>query len=326
MIRVVAPSRLHFGLLRVPTDGWTGRRFGGCGLAIDSPDVVVRAAPAAAWNAVGPLASRAVEFARRVTSEPHFVHVERAPPEHVGLGTGTALGLAVARAIRPHAAAADLARLVGRGLRSGVGLYGFAHGGFIVDRGKDADDALPDLASRHPFPSDWRVAYFVPDEPAEWHGPRERAAFARPRSANLVERTAEAMEGLLFREIVPGLAAADYDRFGDALHEYNRLAGTAFAEEQGGTYVGPSVEELVEAARELGARGVGQSSWGPTVFAILPDPDRAQHIADVIRERFAGLRAVGVAEASAAGATVERLPQDDLDESDEQHVRGEDEE
>ena len=48
MTRVTAPSRLHFGLLNVPNDGSpdTSRRFGGVGLMIDRPGIVVTARPA----------------------------------------------------------------------------------------------------------------------------------------------------------------------------------------------------------------------------------------------------------------------------------------
>src|SRR5438046_2232982 len=99
-VRVVAPCRLHFGLFHVPVeglthwpDGTTVRRFGGVGLMIDRPRVVVRVEPADDWSAEGPLADRALGYARRaaafVRSEqrrPVRVTVEECPPEHVGLG------------------------------------------------------------------------------------------------------------------------------------------------------------------------------------------------------------------------------------------------
>ena len=54
MIRVVAPSRLHFGLFHVPVagdpwpDGLPVRCFGGVGLMVEEPAVVV-VEPAADW-------------------------------------------------------------------------------------------------------------------------------------------------------------------------------------------------------------------------------------------------------------------------------------
>ena len=106
MTRVVAPSRLHFGLLHVPVaglihwpDGTPVRHFGGLGLMIDRPGLEVRVEPADEWSATGPLADRALGFAYRLTGcKPDFagrhfrIDVIHAPPEHVGLGVGTQFG------------------------------------------------------------------------------------------------------------------------------------------------------------------------------------------------------------------------------------------
>src|SRR5262245_29463902 len=116
MIRVETGSRLHFGLFNVGSnEAWanvdgeqviTARRFGGVGLMVDAPGISLAVEPAPAWSASGPLAKRALEFARRFASSlvaqelpPHRLTVECAAPEHVGLGTGTQLGLAVAESL-----------------------------------------------------------------------------------------------------------------------------------------------------------------------------------------------------------------------------------
>ena len=150
MTRVETGSRLHFGLLRPPpADGQRG--FGGCGLMIEAPAVRVAVEPATEWSAVGPAADRALAVARRVAADwPHRVIVEACPPEHVGLGVGTQLSLAVARAVsrslgRPDDVPVEPARLTDRGARSAIGSHGFEHGGFLVDGGKRGTDALAPL-------------------------------------------------------------------------------------------------------------------------------------------------------------------------------------
>ena len=75
MIRVQAPSRLHFGLLSMTTGNlWPdlhgqetlfARRFGGIGLMIQKPGVHLSVQSASDWSAEGPLAERALWFARR---------------------------------------------------------------------------------------------------------------------------------------------------------------------------------------------------------------------------------------------------------------------
>src|SRR5262249_25766711 len=158
MIRVETGSRLHFGLFNLSSDdAWSNvdgdavipaRRFGGVGLMVESPGILLAAEPAKSWSASGPLSERALEFARRFSSSlvaqelpPHRFVIERAAPEHAGLGTGTQLGLAVAEVLavsagHPEWAVPELAARVGRGHRSGIGVHGYRHGGFIVDGGK----------------------------------------------------------------------------------------------------------------------------------------------------------------------------------------------
>src|SRR5262245_58116256 len=177
MPRIRTPSRLHFGLLEPSgrADPWPdragqpvlpGRAFGGVGLMVEQPGLCVQAEPAAAWAAEGPLADRALTFALRFARSagaggqpgarpPLRLVVESAAPEHAGLGTGTQLALAVARAAAAcwdlHFPVEELARRVGRGGRSGVGAHGFAHGGFLVDGGR-REQGLAPLVARVPFP------------------------------------------------------------------------------------------------------------------------------------------------------------------------------
>src|SRR5262245_5116725 len=158
-VRVTAPTRLHFGLLHVPAagaarwtsrvggDGWPARHFGGLGLMLDAPRVEAVVADAAAWAGGGPSADRALAAARRFVDalpadrrRPVAVAVRRCPPEHVGLGVGTQLALAVARGVAAlrgldGLSAEQLAARVGRGGRSAVGGHGFARGGVPLDGG-----------------------------------------------------------------------------------------------------------------------------------------------------------------------------------------------
>src|SRR5262249_15266403 len=149
------------------------RQFGGAGLMVEQPGLCLAVRPAAEWSAAGPLAERALDFARRfagalppATLPPQHIVVEASPPEHMGLGTGTQLGMAVARALAEAAGLAldgpELARRVGRGARSGLGVHGFTHGGFLVDGGKRAADGVAPLVARLAFPEEWRVVVVLP--------------------------------------------------------------------------------------------------------------------------------------------------------------------
>jgi beta-ribofuranosylaminobenzene 5'-phosphate synthase len=296
MTRIVAPSRLHFGLFHVPTAGehHPGERaFGGVGLMIDTPGVVVSARPAEMWQFEGPLASRAQTFAIQfmqalpeASRQPFQVLVERCPTEHTGLGVGTQLGLSVAKALAvgtglTNSTSIALATRIGRGERSAVGVYGFDRGGLLVELGKLPGEHLSPIVSHTSLPDSWRVVLLIPPSPAEWYGSRERLAFATATCGNL-----EALHRLADNSILPAARAGDLDTFGDAIHEFNRLAGEPFATSQGGTYASPAITELIANLRQLGIRGVGQSSWGPTVFAIVGDSDSALSLVRRFRNRL----------------------------------------
>jgi len=297
MTRVVAPSRLHFGLLSLPADGpehWAGvdggrglplRHFGGVGLMVDRPGLAVRVEPADDWAAAGPLASRAIDFAQRfVTTLPESerrtfrVTVEHAPAEHTGLGVGTQLALAVAKGLAiatGHASrpATELAVRVGRGERSAIGVHGFDRGGLIVEGGKLAGELVSPLVGRFEFPAEWAVLLFAPPGATSWHGGRERLAFAQLVQGVPPPDETGALSRVVLMGLLPALASKDLNAFGEALYELNARAGDAFARVQGGRYGSPAVAECVARLRGVGIKGVGQSSWGPTVFAVVRHDD-----------------------------------------------------
>ncbi len=326
MPRIHTASRLHFGLISLPAEGtaWTdrhgqailpARRFGGVGLMIESPGLVVHAEPAGVWSAEGPLAGRALEIARRfaagfeeetpgVKLPPQRLVVESAPREHIGLGTGTQLALAVAQllaqALGRNLTPAELARRVQRGARSALGVHGFAQGGFLVEGGKRAGAELSPLVARMAFPAAWRVVLVLPRRLSGLHGPGERSAFTH---LDQPQQTTEALCRLVLMGLLPALAEQDLQTFGEALFDFNARAGEAFALAQGGTYAGAAVAELIAFIRKQGVRGAGQSSWGPGVFAVT-DEERAAHLADRLRA-VADDADIQVSRASNKGSVVE---------------------
>lgn len=299
-LRLRTASRLHFGLL-----GWGPeaiRQFGGVGLMIEDPGIEILAEPASEWAFEGPLAQRVQrivhqirdagsgggEPARRVV--PARLQVVSAPPEHVGLGVGTQLGLAVVRLLcqlagEPEPSAEALARLSGRGRRSGIGLHGFLRGGLIVDGGRRDEATPPPLIARLKFPEDWSVLTIQPPGPRGRHGADELDAFSRlpPPSESTTERLCR----LVLLGILPAVAEHDLPAFGAVLHELQVQVGQAFAPVQGGIYSNPRSESIVAELGRLGLSGAGQTSWGPTLFAFgeIPASDRVSLAAKLV-DRF----------------------------------------
>ena len=288
---VEAPARLHFGVLDLRGD--LGRRFGGIGAAVPAPSLLLEARPAAELRAEGPDAARALEFARRFARHHGLdlrLHLclHRSIPAHAGLGSGTQLGLAVARASAELSGlptdVASLARAVDRGRRSGVGTWTFAYGGFVLEGGRAAGEGaerVAPLLARLPFPEAWRAVVAVPQGKPGLAGEDEAAAFGRlpPPSAREVERVSH----LVLMQLLPALAEADLAGFGAALGEVQRITGGWFASAQGGVFARGETEELVERLRAWGATGVGQSSWGPAVYGIVDNPGASRALAERAR-------------------------------------------
>jgi len=288
MTRVSAPSRLHFGLFHVPPGGTPGdeesgtevRCFGGVGLMIEQPGTVVTVQRSAGWQVEGMLASRAQLFAQRfmatLPTQDHGgfqILIERCPPEHVGLGVGTQLGLTIARALAVEVGlstltAVDLAKRIGRGERSAVGVHGFDHGGLIIEAGKRPHEPVSPLLHAETLPASWRVVIAIPPASSRWHGERERTAFEHVPPRDDIAH-GERLMRLALQELKPAANRGDHATFSEVLHEFNRLAGEPFTAAQGGTYATPEVASLVAFLRSHGVPGAGQSSWGPAVFGIV---------------------------------------------------------
>jgi beta-ribofuranosylaminobenzene 5'-phosphate synthase len=286
---VEAPARLHFGVLDLR--GSMGRWFGGIGTAAPEPTLLVSARRADALGVEGEDAQRAASFARRFLEFHGIqggaqVRVHRAIPSHAGLGSGTQLALAVARALAElHGIATDapaLARAVGRARRSAVGTWTFAGGGLVVEGGRRAGSPeCSPLIARLPFPPAWHVAVAVPDAAPAINGKEEEAAFAELPAPP--EREVERVAALVLLALLPALADADLATFGAALSEIQVITGGWFASVQGGAFApGPSAD-LVRRMSEWGAAGVGQSSWGPAVYGVVESPDAGERLAAALR-------------------------------------------
>jgi beta-ribofuranosylaminobenzene 5'-phosphate synthase len=309
---VEAPARLHFGVLDLR--GELGRRFGGIGAAVPSPSLLLEARRAPALTVEGPPTDveRTLAFARRFLSYHHLVGgaevcLHRTIPAHAGLGSGTQLALAVARALAEQHGlstdAASLARAVGRGRRSAIGTWTFALGGFVLEGGRRPDGTgIAPLLARLPMPEAWRCVIVVPEGEPGLAGDEEAAAFARlpAPDAHAVERVAH----LVLMQLLPALAEADLAEFGAALSEVQRITGGWFAEAQGGAFAPGQSAELVGRLREWGATGVGQSSWGPAVYGLAADAGVAGMLAERARGVLGPRGAVYEGPFSATGARI----------------------
>jgi predicted sugar kinase len=86
--------------------------------------------------------------------------------------------------------------------------------------------------------------------------------------------------------LVPAVVMNDFPMFASSLYHYGRMSGEIFAARQGGPYNGPVIAGLIEQIRGLGCEGVGQSSWGPTVFVAVPSETDAESLVKDLERHY----------------------------------------
>lgn len=291
---VEAPARLHMGFL--DAERAAGRQFGGLGLTITGLATRIVATPADAGLAEpadrtpNPRVSELVEAMRGAYGiDGEFsIQVESLIPEHAGLGSGTQLALAVGTAIARlcdfEVSASGLAQRLGRGKRSGIGIGAFEQGGFLVDGGSTSRGAIAPIVSRLAFPSQWRVLLIFDRSVQGLHGSEESGAFrALPV---LPESISAHLCRLVLLRALPSLQNADIIGFGAAISELQRIIGDHFAPAQGGRYASPRVAQTLAWLASQDVPCVGQSSWGPTGFAIVDGEMAVQEIMSAAQERW----------------------------------------
>jgi beta-ribofuranosylaminobenzene 5'-phosphate synthase len=270
-VKVSTGARLHFGLLCVVSP------FGGVGVMVDQPATEIVVQPARSFRCdedpddrIKLIAGRIAKASGQTELPRCRVNLVARPAAHSGLGSGTQLAMSAAEAlcrfVDYRCDQVDLARQIAhRGERSAVGVHGYFSGGLIYESGQQGCLLNP-IRQRVDMPAQWCVALFRPPQSSTpVSGEREREQFAK-----LTETGADLRDELAFivqQQIVSAAQVGDFDAFASAVSSYNYQSGLLFASVQGGAYNGQAVAGLVNSLVDRGAQGVGQSSWGPSVFA-----------------------------------------------------------
>ena len=287
-IIVNTPSRIHVSLIDL--HGGSGRVDGGIGITLDEPGILLEVQQSPDIRVTGcdtATQEQVKEIASHVLRQIHAgagvsIVVRSLYPAHSGLGSGSQLALATARAVcglyGRTVPVTELARLAGRGGTSGIGTAAFGHGGFIIDGGHrfgpggEKADFRPSSASRgvhpppviarHDFPDEWKILLVTPDLPAGASGAMEADIFRRYCPVPLGEVQALCHEVLM--RMLPGIVERDLELFGSSI---NAVQSLGFKKVELSLQP-PEVTGLLEVMRGAGAAGAGMSSFGPTLYAI----------------------------------------------------------
>jgi len=303
-VTVIAPARLHMGFIDL--SGSLGRHFGSIGLALNEINTRITIKKARQLTISGPVSVRAEKCIQTLCQELNVadaldVQIESAIPEHVGLGSGTQMSLAIGTALNKiyglGLSVREIARLTDRGARSGIGIGVFEQGGLVVDGGRGKDTVTPPVIAHMDIPNDWRFILVFDARGQGLHGVREVQAFSE--LPPFPEQEAARLCYLLMMQGLPALAEGDIDKFGDVVTQLQRSVGEHFASVQGGIFTSPEVAEVINWLAEQGAVALGQTSWGPTGFCAVKGIEKAASLTRIATEKFAHIKTLSITSASA---------------------------
>ena len=305
---IKSPSRLHLGLIDM--NGSYGRLDGGIGLTIKDPNFLLYAETAEKGITIDfddkfPFTDDIKdECNKKITSaaekvinyydvdEGFYFRVDRAYMPHSGLGSGTQIALSTGKLICEHIGQESngysLGKITGRGGTSGIGVFAFDHGGFIVDGGhsiKEKSSFLPSSASkasppqlfgRYEFPEEWGVLLVILKSDVSVNGQKEVNIFQEycPIDRNEVELYSH----LIFMNMIPFLLEKDLPCFGNII---NKIQTIGFKNIEV-SLQSDNIKALMNKLTEIGAYAVGMSSFGPTVYSFYDETNK--HIVDEIKE------------------------------------------
>lgn len=142
------------------------------------------------------------------------------------------------------------------------------------------------MVARLAFPETWSILVVQAPGLHGLHGADETRAFAR--LPPFVERVTERLCRIVLLDLIPAVVERDLPAMGAALMEIQAHVGAVFAPAQGGTYASPTGRAIVEALARAGFVGIGQSSWGPTLYAFTDQsPEDIVEPVEQLSRRFA---------------------------------------
>lgn len=291
---IKAPSRLHIGLTnlsRVST-----RIYGGLGLSINAFETVWAFEESRKFEVIGleKLENRTKNTVYEICNslglnvESHVnVSLLSHPPEHVGLGSKTALLLALIQGINLFfelgLSRQEMNKISGRGGTSGIGVSAFWLGGIIWDIGHKTESigVMSPSSSRKSFdqpfsmgswnfPNDWRIALMLPRNLSKFSDDRE-VDFFEMNSPISVEETFETSFSQL-SEILPGFCSSDLSLVSSGLR---RLHSTGFKKRELLAQPKECLKMYQHLAYELNL-AVGLSSLGPLLFVFTGEDSQKE--------------------------------------------------
>ncbi len=303
-VSVVAPARLHMGFIDL--SGSLGRHFGSIGVALNEIETRLSVSYSKQLIVKGPSSIRAEKCTQALCGELNVsnqlsIEINAAIPEHVGLGSGTQMALAIGSGLNAYydlkLSVREIAQLTERGKRSGIGIGVFEKGGLVVDGGRGEQTVIPPIISHMNIPDDWRFILIFDQRGQGIHGEQEIDAFKA--LSPFTSEEAARLCYLLLMQGLPAIAENNINKFGDVITQLQQSMGKHFSSVQGGVFTSLEVAEVMQWLEQQGAEAIGQTSWGPTGFCVVDTSQKAENLEIQMQQAFSHFKHLKFVVASA---------------------------
>lgn len=269
---VRAGYRLHLGFYRYLDEGVY---YGSIGIALEEPYLELRITSSSDSSGLKlrtpteESKEAIIRVAKHLGLTSGVIELDGYLKHHSGLGSITRIYLSTAVATSTLLNKTDLdfeslLLSLGRCRYSCVGYYTFIFGGLAVDSGVTdlSGREIPKPLALLRVPRSWYVVVAVP----EGRGLSESEEKPYMDSPTAVEHQRDLYRALV--ELLTGVKLERIDMFTRAIETVQRVAGSYFSKAQGGFFSSPYGDLISKIMLESGLRGIGQSSWGPTIFGF----------------------------------------------------------
>ncbi|MEM0244559.1 MAG: hypothetical protein QXV93_01350 [Zestosphaera sp.] len=295
-VKLRIPYRLHLGFYRYRDLPYF---FGSTGVAVKEPYLVMKVSKDV--ESSPSIKTPTTESENIVLEVLRTLNIERGVSieingflkHHVGLGSKTKLvmgllkSLKILGCIEEKTSLDHLAKKLGVGRVSGIGIYTFLHGGFVADTGVFRGNGIikyPELLLRL-RPPRWRVLIVVPEGVRGFHEKEEENVLS---SIEPHENQAELYA--LLTHLITSVRLNDFQLFSKALSKIQLFAGQYFSKYQGGIYSSEASSLIAETLSKNGVTALGQSSWGPSIYGFVESWRKAEEVAKVLNDLSTSLK------------------------------------
>jgi beta-ribofuranosylaminobenzene 5'-phosphate synthase len=282
-------GRLHSTLIDLGRA--TSEAYGGAGFMISGPEARVEIEEHSRWvlekddgidEKLNYDIQRIFDKLGSITSKRARIVVRNSTPQHIGLGSKTALLLLITNAIneyfRLQLSRKECQLITQRGGTSGIGINGFYDGGFIIDNGHSqikTNELVPSSfvseimeipKSIHvDVPEDWRFHLLLPDG-VRYGGEAELAFFRKaiPIKKNEVLRVC----ALVYHGLWPAVYRNDLGLLAEVISE---ISSVGFKKKEIRNQP-QRVSRTILHLRQKFRCPVGMSSMGPIIYMISNEP------------------------------------------------------